>query len=117
MTVIRDPSGLAVDTEQRRISIDRPVTARELYSALQDMFDEPDLMVDPSPMMAVTPQRFTMINDWRISGDDLGRITDGAIYNDAGVELKAPLPPPPPPLQRVYTRKQTLRKIIVRSRL
>ena len=37
-------------------------TVNELYSYLQDVFDEPEQMDDPVPMTAQTPTQYTMIN-------------------------------------------------------
>ena len=44
---------------------DRPATiytVNQLYSFLQDTFDEPAQMDDPVPMSAQTPTQYTLIN-------------------------------------------------------
>jgi len=53
-------------------------TAIALYSALQDLFDEPDQMDDPVPMSAQTPTAFTWINQWFFDDESSEYITGGA---------------------------------------
>jgi len=54
-------------------------TTLALYSALQDLFDEPDQMDDPVPMSAQTPTAFTLINQWFIDDVSTQYLTGGAI--------------------------------------
>jgi len=61
-------------------------TANELYSALQDLFDESLQMDDGVPMSAQTPVEYTIgqidagdLNPWYISYDAMEHITGGAI--------------------------------------
>jgi hypothetical protein len=54
-------------------------TSLALYSALQDLFDEPDQMDDPVPMSAQTPTAFTMINQWFIDDESTQYLTGGAL--------------------------------------
>ncbi len=50
-----------------------------LYSALQDLFDEPDQMDDPVPMSAQTPTAFTLINQWFFDDESSQYLTGGAL--------------------------------------
>lgn len=61
-------------------------TANELYSALQDLFDESIQMDDGVPMSAQTPTEYTIgiidagdLDPWYISYDAMEHITGGAI--------------------------------------
>lgn len=57
----------------------RTYTARELYSFMQDTFDDLDQMDDTVPMSAQTPTEFTMINGWFIDDASIKYLTGGAI--------------------------------------
>ena len=46
-------------------------TANELYSFLQDTFDEPAQMDDPIPMSAQTPTQYTLLYPWFIYNESL----------------------------------------------
>lgn len=65
-------------------------TTNELYSALQDRFDEPDMMDQLVPMSAQTPTEYTMINGWFIGNRDTEFLTGGAIQTSgwAGGEVR-----------------------------
>jgi hypothetical protein len=54
-------------------------TSLALYSALQDLFDQPDQMDDPVPMSAQTPTAFTIINQWFLDDESTQYLTGGAI--------------------------------------
>jgi len=54
-------------------------TVRQLYSFLQDTFDELVQMDDPVPMSAQTPTEFTMINGWFIDDESVKYLNGGAI--------------------------------------
>jgi hypothetical protein len=54
-------------------------TTRQLYSFLQDTFDELDQLDDTVPMSAQTPTEFTMINGWFIDDDSTQYLSGGAI--------------------------------------
>lgn len=63
-------------------------TANEMYSALQDLFDELDQMDDPVPMSAQTPTEYTLINGWFMDEESFKYIKGGAIKTsgwDAGL--------------------------------
>lgn len=66
-------------------------TTLALYSALQDLFDEPDQMDDPVPMSAQTPTAFTMINQWFIDDESTQYLTGGALATSGwtGGEIRA----------------------------
>lgn len=54
-------------------------TTNELYSALQDRFDEPDMMDQLVPMSAQTPTEYTMLNGWFIDNRSTEFLKGGAI--------------------------------------
>jgi hypothetical protein len=61
---------------------DRPptiYTVNELYSFLQDTFDEPAQMDDPVPMSAQTPTQYTLINKWFIDDNSIKALYGGSI--------------------------------------
>lgn len=53
--------------------------SRQLYSFLQDTFDELVQMDDTVPMSAQTPTEFTLINGWFIDDDSTKYLSGGAI--------------------------------------
>lgn len=64
---------------------DRPATiytVNELYSFLQDKFDEPDQMDDPVPMSAQTPTQYTLINGWYIDDNTIKALYGGSIQTN-----------------------------------
>jgi len=54
-------------------------TVRELYSFLQDTFDERDQIDDTIPMSAQTPTAYTLINSWFIDETSIQYLKGGAI--------------------------------------
>jgi len=54
-------------------------TVRDLYSALQNLFDELTQLDDPVPMSAATPTDYTMINGWFIDSNSVKYLSGGAI--------------------------------------
>lgn len=77
-----------IDYNDRKITYttafvdDRPpsiYTANELYSWLQDTFDEPNQMDDPIPMSAQTPTQYTLINKWYIDDESMKALYGGSI--------------------------------------
>ncbi len=61
---------------------DRPpsiYTVNELYSFLQDTFDEPAQMDDPVPMSAQTPTQYTFIYPWFIDDESIKGLYGGSI--------------------------------------
>ncbi|GIU69076.1 MAG: hypothetical protein KatS3mg002_0312 [Candidatus Woesearchaeota archaeon] len=54
-------------------------TANQMYSALQDLFDELSQMDDPVPMSAQTPTEYTLINGWFMDEPSFQYIEGGAI--------------------------------------
>ena len=63
---------------------DRPPTGQiytvnELYSFLQDTFDEPAQMDDPIPMSAQTPTQYTMLYPWFIDNESVKALYGGSI--------------------------------------
>lgn len=62
-------------------------STRELYSFVQDNFDELTQLDDTVPMSAQTPTEFTLINGWFIDDESVKFLTGGALqtsgYNSA----------------------------------
>jgi hypothetical protein len=56
-------------------------STNELYSALQDRFDEPDMMDQLTPMSAQTPTEYTMTNGWFIDSRSTEFLYGGAIQS------------------------------------
>lgn len=54
-------------------------TVNELYSALQDLFDDSAQMDDRVPMTAQTPTDYTMVNGWFIDDTSVENLTGGTI--------------------------------------
>lgn len=99
---------VSIDFENRRISIDRSMTARELYSDLQDAFDEPSAMDSPVPMEAVTPARFNLVNGWQLYPEAVAMLEEGAVINDCygnKIEPPPPIPPRPYTPRKVFIRR------------
>jgi hypothetical protein len=57
-------------------------TVNELYSALQDLFDDSAQMDDRVPMSAQTPTDYTMINNWYIDDESVEYLTGGTIQTN-----------------------------------
>lgn len=65
---------------------DRPpsiYTVNELYSFLQDLFDEPAQMDDPIPMSAQTPTQYTFLYPWFIDNESLKALYGGSIQTSS----------------------------------
>ena len=61
---------------------DRPpfiYRVNELYSFLQDTFDEPAQMDDPIPMSAQTPTQYTLINKWFMDNESMKALYSGSV--------------------------------------
>ena len=54
-------------------------SVNELYSYLQDLFDNPEYMDDPVPMSARTPTDYQLINQWYITQESFKYLYGGAI--------------------------------------
>jgi hypothetical protein len=57
-------------------------TVNELYSYLQDVFDEPAQMDDPVPMSAQTPTQYTLINIWFMDDETVKALYSGSIQTN-----------------------------------
>lgn len=69
-------------TYDTAFSNDRPpyiYTMNELYSYLQDVFDEPEQMDDPVPMSAQTPTQYTMLYPWFIDNESVKALYGGSL--------------------------------------
>lgn len=80
-----------IDYVNRRITYttafvdDRPpniYTVNELYSWLQDTFDEPGQMDDPIPMSAQTPTQYTLINRWFMDNESVKALYGGSLQTN-----------------------------------
>ena len=61
---------------------DRPpniYTVNELYSYLQDTFDEPGFMQHEIPMNAQTPTQYTLLNKWFMDDESMKALYGGSI--------------------------------------
>ena len=61
---------------------DRPptiYTVNELYSYLQDTFDEPGYLQYETPMSAQTPTQYTLINGWFMDNESMKALYGGSI--------------------------------------
>lgn len=54
-------------------------TVNELYSYLQDTFDEPAQMDNPIPMSAQTPTQYTLLNIWFMDEETVKALYSGSI--------------------------------------
>lgn len=54
-------------------------SARELYSFLQDTFDEPENMKYEIPIMAKSRKEFKLINGWTIDNKSRSFLKDGIL--------------------------------------
>jgi hypothetical protein len=73
-------------------SNDRPpniYTVNELYSFLQDTFDEPAQMDDPIPMSAQTPTQYTMLYPWFIDNESVKALYGGSIQTSSWTKSAA----------------------------
>ena len=57
-------------------------SVRQLYSYMQDTFDELLQMDDPVPMSAQTPTEFTLINNWYMNEPSMEFLSGGAIQSN-----------------------------------
>ena len=87
------------DNRQKRISwtgsADETRTVNELYSALQDLFDESMQMDDGIPMSAQTPVEYTLgiidsgdLDPWYITYDAMEHLTGGAVKSNSWARVE-----------------------------
>ena len=95
--VIQDD--FTIDVVDRKITMDtafandRPVdvyTVNELYSFLQDTFDEPGFMQHSIPMSAQTPTQYTLINGWFMDNNSMKALYGGAIQTSGWTYVASP---------------------------
>lgn len=88
-----------IDVVDRKITYstafvsDRPpsiYTVNELYSYLQDTFDEPGFMQYSVPMSAQTPTQYTMINGWFIDDESVKALYGGSIQTSGWTYVASP---------------------------
>jgi hypothetical protein len=48
------------------ITLRKTMKGRDVYSRLQDIFDEPEAMDYPTPMHALSRTEFSMVNGWSL---------------------------------------------------
>jgi len=65
-----------IDFESKKIyhikrGVGKIYTANELYSYLQDVFDEPDKMEYEIPIKALSSTQYSLINGWTIDKESL----------------------------------------------
>lgn len=54
-------------------------TLQELYSFIQDIFDEPKYMKYDIPIVANSKKEYTLINSWTITKDSLNYLKSGVL--------------------------------------
>lgn len=88
----------AIDVVNNRLTYttpfvnDRPpniYTVNQLYSWLQDTFDEPGYMQYPIPMTAQTPTQYTIVNKWFIDDDSIKALYGGSIQTEGWTKAGA----------------------------
>lgn len=70
------------DNQDPSFGADTVYSVNDLYSYLQDVFDDLDQMDDYVPMSAQTPTAYTLINGWFIDDDSIKYLDGGAITQD-----------------------------------
>jgi hypothetical protein len=89
----------SIDVVNRRVTYDtafvddRPpyiYTVNELYSWLQDTFDEPGYMQYSIPMSAQTPTQYTLINGWFIDDESMKALYGGSIQTSGWTYVASP---------------------------
>lgn len=78
-----------IDFEKKEIFINpkgetKKFTARELYSFLQDIFDEPENMKYEIPIVAKSKDKFELINGWKIDEKSLSYLKGGSLLGLEG---------------------------------
>ena len=61
-------------------------TLNELYSALQDLFDEPAQMDDLVPILASTPDIYSVIAQWFIDDETVEHLTGGSLFSNGWLD-------------------------------
>lgn len=88
-----------IDVVDKKITMDtaftndRPVsiyTVNELYSYLQDTFDEPGFMQYSIPMSAQTPTQYTLINGWYMDDNSMKALYGGSIQTSGWTYVASP---------------------------
>ena len=64
-------------------------TVNELYSFLQDTFDEPGQMDDPIPMSAQTPTQYTLLYPWFIDYNTVKALYSGSLQTSSWTKSAA----------------------------
>lgn len=67
------------DTVNRVIKVGSDMTLNELYSEVIDAFDDFEMMQEPVPLLALTPERLQMENGWDISESSRRFLHNGTI--------------------------------------
>lgn len=90
---------VTIDVVDRKITYstafanDRPptiYTVNELYSYLQDTFDEPGFMQHSVPMSAQTPTQYTLINGWFMDDESVKAFYGGSIQTSGWTYVASP---------------------------
>lgn len=71
---------LIINPEQRNIKYLGPkCTLNQLYSAVQDAFDDLVMIEYPNAMVAHGPLYYTMVNNWKIDQESLPLLSEGCL--------------------------------------
>jgi len=71
-----------IDKKVTHIAGTTVYTVNQLYSYLQDLFDDLTQMDDDTPMSAQTPTEYTMVNGWFIDDTSVQYLRNGAIQTN-----------------------------------
>ncbi len=76
-----------IDTKKKKITHNpkgtkKIYTLNELYSYLQDLFDEADKMEYEIPILADSEKKYMLINDWSINKTSLKYLKDGTLLTE-----------------------------------
>jgi len=77
-----------VDTDRKRIgwvgSLTGTRTLNEIYSALRDLFDDPNYTLHSDPMIAIDRHIYKMVNEWVLDEEALKHLTHGTLLEASG---------------------------------
>ena len=63
-------------------------SVNELYSYLQDTFDEPDAMDDDIPIKAISKTKYILVNGWTIDDEGLKHLQDSSLLTTDKLKTK-----------------------------
>ena len=67
---------------------DKMYSVNQLYSYLQDSFDEPDTMDDDIPIKAISRDKYLLVNGWTIDNEGLKHLQDKSLITTDKLKTK-----------------------------